>query len=100
MEFVNLIRTCFKSTISFLTNRPLILDDQTIDIVAENQNDISENYNTGPNKSAITPYDSSGLDNPVLAQDNNSSVNVHTTTSQDLTGCPMPELLLQHQARR
>ncbi|KAG5890483.1 hypothetical protein JTB14_013425 [Gonioctena quinquepunctata] len=46
----------------------------------------------------MTPYDTPGLDDPVLARNDNPGHNVRAMTPQDLTGCPMPELSLQHQA--
>lgn len=42
-----------------------------------------------PKEPTMASYDAPGLDDPVLAQTDNSSLNVCAMTPQDLTGCPI-----------
>lgn len=76
--------------------------------VVENQNDNSdcngctmfEAFNTGAKEPTIIPNNTSGLDDPVLVQNDYSGLNVRAITPRNLSGCPMPELLLQYEATK
>lgn len=62
-----------------------------------NRRTMSGDHNTSPNESAIIPYDTFDLGDPVLVQNNKHGINVYTMTPQVLTGSLMAELPLQHQ---